>query len=57
VLGSKQEKVDVQDTDIRNYMKYILKEGAILEKRELLAEIQEEIVLSSKKLHLQGKLF
>lgn len=57
VFGSSQEKVDVKDADIRNYMKYILKDGGITEKRELLSEIQEEIVLSNKKLFLQGKLF
>ena len=57
VFGSSQDKVDVKDADIRNYMKYILKDGGITEKRELLSEIQEEILLSSKKLFLQGKLF
>lgn len=57
VMGSKKVKVDVQDTDIRNYMKYLLQEGTILEKRELLSGLNEDIVMSNKKLYLQGKLF
>jgi len=57
VFGSNQEKVDVKDADIRNYMKYILKDGGITEKRELLSEIQEEIVLSNKKLFCKVSCF
>jgi hypothetical protein len=57
VMGTKKVKVDVQDTDIRDYMKYLLQEGSILEKRELLSGINEDIVMSRKKLYLQGKLF
>jgi len=57
VMGSKKVKVDIQETDIRNYMKYLLQEGSILEKRELLSGLNEDIVMSKSKLYLQGKLF
>ena len=56
VLNSKQEKVDVSETDIKNYMRYLLKNGSILEKREMLSGINEQIILSKKKLFLQDKL-
>ena len=57
VLNSTQEKVDVSETDIKNYMRYLLKNGSILEKREMLSGINEQIILSKKKLFLQDKLF
>ena len=56
VLGSKQEKVDVSEDDIKNYMRYLLQNGSILEKREMLSGINEQIILSKKKLFLQDKL-
>jgi len=55
VLGSKQEKADVSETDIKNYMRYLLKNGSILEKREMLSGINEQIILSKKKLFLENK--
>jgi len=57
VMGVSKEKAGIKDTDIRNYMRYVLKEGSITEKRELLSGIQEDIILSKKKLYLQSKLF
>jgi len=35
VLGHKKESNNV-DIDVRNYIKYLLKEGTLVEKRELL---------------------
>lgn len=52
VLGAKQEKQNVSDTDIRNYMKYLLSEGTIYEKRELLVGIREQVVMKDRKLHI-----
>ncbi len=48
VLGSKQEKMDVSETYIKNYMRYLLQNGSILEKREMLSGINEQIILSKK---------
>ncbi|MDQ5957235.1 MAG: site-specific recombinase [Patescibacteria group bacterium] len=52
VLGSTDKVGNRQDTDIRNYAKYILKEGAVTEKRELLANLRSKIVYKDKKLTL-----
>jgi DNA invertase Pin-like site-specific DNA recombinase len=52
VLGSTDKVSNRQDTDIRNYAKYILKEGAVTEKRELLANLRSRIVYKDKKLTL-----
>lgn len=40
------------DTDIRNYVKYILKEGSTIKKRELLANLRSRIVYKDKTLTL-----
>lgn len=52
VLGIKT-KVEVADLDIRNYAKYLLQEGADIEKRELLGCLKGNIVLSEKKILLK----
>ena len=54
VLGVKEsdEKRDKQ-IDIRNYAKYILKEGAIYEKRELLSCLKSKLILKNKELTLE----
>ncbi len=45
-------KVSVEDIDIRNYAQFILKEGEIEEKRELLTCFKNTIVLKNKKISL-----
>ena len=52
VLGSTEKIKERQDTDIRNYAKYILKEGSVIEKRELLGNLRSRIVYKDKKLTL-----
>jgi DNA invertase Pin-like site-specific DNA recombinase len=52
VLGSTDKIQNNKDTDIRNYAKYILKEGAVTEKRELLANLRSRIVYKDKQLKL-----
>jgi hypothetical protein len=47
ILGSK-EKIEVNDIDIRNYTKYVLKEASDLEKRELLSCLKSKILLANK---------
>lgn len=51
VLGSK-EKIEVGEIDIRNYAKYILRNGTDSEKRELLGCLKSKITLSNKKISL-----
>jgi DNA invertase Pin-like site-specific DNA recombinase len=47
VLNIKQE-IQIRDVDIRNYAKFILKDGTIEEKRELLTCFKSKIHLSRK---------
>ncbi len=52
VLGQKQEKTSV-DVDVRNYAKYLLREGTLIEKRELLACLKSKLTLKDKKVSLE----
>ena len=52
VLGATDKIQNNKETDIRNYAKYILKEGAVTEKRELLANLRSRIVYKDKVLIL-----
>jgi DNA invertase Pin-like site-specific DNA recombinase len=52
LVGSKTP-IAVKDIDIRNYAKFILQEGSIDEKRELLRCLKSEVVLSNKKILLK----
>lgn len=52
VLGIKK-KIVVGEIDIRNYAKYILREGQDVEKRELLGCLKSKVVLSNKVVSLQ----
>jgi DNA invertase Pin-like site-specific DNA recombinase len=52
VLGHKKE-VSNSGIDIRNYAKYLLKEGTITEKRELLSFLKSKLVLKDKKIILE----
>ena len=47
ILG-KKDKVVISNIDIRNYAKYVLREGKDIEKRELLGCLREEIKLENK---------
>lgn len=52
VLGSTDKVKNREDMDIRNYAKYILKEGSVLEKRELLGNLRSRIIYKDKTLTL-----
>jgi hypothetical protein len=52
VLGATDKIKNNKDTDIRNFAKYILKEGTVGEKRELLANLRSRIVYKDKQLTL-----
>jgi site-specific DNA recombinase len=43
-----------KDTDMRNYAKYILREGTVLEKRELLTNLQSKLAMRDKKITLNS---
>jgi DNA invertase Pin-like site-specific DNA recombinase len=52
VLGRHDKVKPQHDTNIRNYAKYILKEGSTVEKRELLINLRSRIVYKDKTLTL-----
>jgi site-specific DNA recombinase len=52
ILGVKEKMKTDPETDIRNYAKYILKEGSTIEKRELLGNLKSRIEYRDKKLTL-----
>lgn len=47
VLGVK-DKIKVADIEIRNYAKYVLREGTNFEKRELLSCLKSKLVMQNK---------
>ena len=54
VLGVKQERVRSADIDIRNYAKYVLREGSVHEQRNLLAILKSKLALKDKKIEMLG---
>ena len=52
VLGHKKESRN-SEVDIKNYAKYLLAEGTIYEKRELLAFLKSKLTLKDKKINLE----
>lgn len=51
ILGTKQQ-IEVSDVDIRNYAKYLLREGDNQEKRELLSCLRSGILFKEKTIYL-----
>lgn len=51
ILGVKGD-IEVQDIDVRNYAKYILRDGRDYEKRELLSFVKSKLILSNKTISL-----
>lgn len=55
VLGMQGEEVVKQKSiDMKNYAKYLLKDGSVYEKRELLSNLRSRLILKDKELILQG---
>ena len=50
--GTPKMKIDENDIATREYAKYVLKEGSISEKRELLGHLRSRLVLNDKKITL-----
>lgn len=48
IMGKQKEEYHVKDTDIRNYAKYLLLEGNIFEKRDLLTCLNSKLILLEK---------
>lgn len=52
ILGEKGITTKVADVDIRNYAKYILRDGTLIEKREMLECLRSKILLSNKEVKI-----
>jgi hypothetical protein len=52
VLLGVKDQIEIGDIDIRNYAKYILREGSEVEKRELLGCFKSKICLKNKVISL-----
>lgn len=52
LLGIKEKAVKVGDIDMRNYAKYILRDGTISEKRELLSCLRSKITMAKKEIRI-----
>jgi len=50
VMNTENTDIKVKDIDVRNYLKYLLKNGSVLEKREVLGNIKTKVVLKDKKI-------
>lgn len=53
-MGQINVDYKVKDVDIRNYAKYILSEGNMFEKRDLMDSIKSKIILNTKEIVLQS---
>lgn len=52
ILGRKDVAIKVADVDIRNYAKYVLRDGTVIEKREMLECLRSKILLSNKEVKI-----
>lgn len=53
VLGIKENPKAEKEIDIRTYAKYLLREGSVIEKRELLACMKSKLIIVKKVVKLQ----
>lgn len=53
VLGIKENPKVEKEIDIRTYAKYLLREGSVIEKRELLSCIKSRLVIVKRIVTLQ----
>jgi site-specific DNA recombinase len=52
LLGIKEKTTKVGEIDMRNYAKYILREGRLEEKRELLSCLKSKIMMNNKQVRI-----
>ncbi len=52
LLGIKGQSVKVGDVDVRNYAKYVLRDGTIFEKRELITCLRSKVTMAKKKIEI-----
>lgn len=52
IVGGQKQKVEVMDVDMKNYAKYLLKEGNLYEKREILSHLKSKLILREKEIKM-----
>lgn len=52
IFGNEKQKIRDKEVNIRTYAKYLLKEGSIVEKRELLGNLSSRLVYKDKSISL-----
>ncbi len=57
IMGKAEETYHAKDADIRNYAKYLLSEGSIFEKRDLMQSFTSKLLLINKKLELNKTVY
>ena len=56
ILGMQGIRTNAKDVDLRTYAKYLLREGSVVEKRELLACVRSRFIFKNKSVALQCKI-
>jgi hypothetical protein len=54
VMRDGSDKVKADEMDIRKYAKYLLENGSLLEKRELLSHLKGRIIMKDRKIALEN---
>ena len=52
IMGKAEQEYQAKDADIRNYAKYLLTEGSMFEKRDLLTCLKSKVALREKKIFM-----
>lgn len=55
VIGAEDEGAKAADVDAKRYVKFVLREGTVYEKRELLMHLRSRLVLQDKALRLEDE--
>jgi hypothetical protein len=48
IMGKPKEEYSAKDADIRNYAKYLLSEGSLFEKRDLIQCLKSKLIIKDK---------
>lgn len=54
IMGKPEEEYNAKDADIRNYAKYLLQEGSMFEKRDLLTCLKSKIIFQVKRISIEN---
>jgi hypothetical protein len=52
-MGKPEEEYKAKDADIRNYAKYLLNEGSINERKDLLNSFRSKVIIRNKNVFIE----